>query len=379
MNTAPATAVANTDTRFTPAEFSQLPGWDVDSVADTLFALRNSCITMMRVPKVRPVGPSGIGGTHADWFDACEALVRLTEEKEPPITDAEARTFFEQYFRVWQISDGDADPNGLFTGYYEPLIHASRKRGGKYQTPVYARPGDMVSVTLSHFLPGQEGKQITGKVVDGRLVKYDDRATIARKGLEGRADAIVWADSPIDVFFLEIQGSGRAQLEDGSTIRLGYAAQNGHAYHAIGKTLLDRGEATRAEMSMPFIRNWLETHPKQAQSLMNRNPSYVFFEEQEGPGPLGAQGVALTAGRSLAVDRFRFPYGAPVFLDAAHPLDGQPRLQRLMVAQDTGGAIRGAVRGDVFWGFGPEAEQAAGVMKSRGQYWMLLPRSVDPR
>ncbi|GAB5387872.1 MAG: murein transglycosylase A [Alphaproteobacteria bacterium] len=377
MTTA-APASVEDDLRLSKASFADLPNWSGDSVAAALPALHQSCITMMRVPKVRPVGPDGIGGTHADWFPACEDLVRLIEEQNGDITDQTARDFFEQHFNLWQVSDTGGDTSGLFTGYYEPLIRASRTRGGDYQTPVHARPDDMVSVTLSHFLPGLEGKQVTGKVVDGRLVKYDDRATIARKGLEGRAEAIVWADSAIDVFFLEIQGSGRALLDTGETIRLGYAAQNGHRYHAIGKTLLDRGEATRDEMSMPFIRNWLETHPKQAQALMNRNPSYVFFEEQDGPGPLGAQGVPLTAGRSLAVDRFRMPYGAPVFLDASHPVEGQPPLQRLMIAQDTGGAIRGAVRGDVFWGFGPEAEQAAGLMKSRGRYWLMLPASVDP-
>lgn len=363
--------------QITKASFDDLPGWQADDQAAALPALLKSCTAMMRVPKIRPVGPDGIGGTHADWFPACEALVSLMDGQRS-VDDGKARSYFRQYFNVWQIADVDGDAQGLFTGYYEPLLKASRVKGGAYQYPVHGRPADLVTVDLGHFLPEMKGKSVTGKVVDGRLTRYEDRRDIARAGLDKRADVLVWADSAVDVFFLEIQGSGRAQLPDGTQIRLGYAAQNGHRYHAIGRTLIDMGEATRDEMSMPFIRQWLEDNPAKARAVMDSNPSYVFFEEQEGDGPLGAQGVALTAGRSLAVDRYRLPYGAPIWLSADHPLAGQKPLNRLMVAQDTGGAIRGAVRGDVFWGFGEDAETAAGVMKSKGRFWLLLPRGVDP-
>jgi membrane-bound lytic murein transglycosylase A len=223
-----------------------------------------------------------------------------------------------------------------------------------------------------------KGERIAGRVIDGRLRPYEDRARIEGGALKGRDLEMVWVDDAVDAFFLHIQGSGRVVMEDGSVMRVGYAGQNGHPYVAVGRELIARGVLTKENVSMQSIREWLRANPGEAAGLMNKNPSFVFFRPLDGEGPQGAQGVALTPGRSLAVDRSFVPYGLPVWLDAQDPLDGAARLRRLMVAQDTGGAIRGPVRGDVFWGHGDDAELRAGKMKSPGRYHLLIPRTVTP-
>jgi membrane-bound lytic murein transglycosylase A len=237
-------------------------------------------------------------------------------------------------------------------------------------------------VDLGRFRPDLKGKRIAGKVVDGSLVPYPDRREIEAGALSGRKLEIVWVDDPVGAFFLHVQGSGRVRLADGGELRLGYAAQNGHPYTAIGRELIDRGELRSEDVSLQTIRAWLEAHPGQARELMERNASYVFFQQVKGEGPLGAQGVPLTPGRSLAVDLNFVPLGVPLWLvaGAPSPLEGEPdrKLRRLVVTQDTGGAIRGPIRGDVFWGFGEEAEAIAGRMKHRGRYWMLLPKTLTP-
>jgi membrane-bound lytic murein transglycosylase A len=212
-------------------------------------------------------------------------------------------------------------------------------------------------------------------VVGQNLVPYDDRAAITKNSLADRAQVLVWVDDPIDAFFLEVQGSGLVTLEDGNTMTVGYDGINGHGYVAIGRVLADRGDLPRP-VTMPAIRQWLETHPEQAQQVMNENPSYVFFKTLPDVNVTGAEGVSLTTERSLAVDPSFIPLGLPIWLDTT---DGQgTKLQRLMIAQDTGGAIKGAVRGDVFWGPGPEASIQAGAMQSQGRYYVFLPKAVSP-
>ena len=227
-------------------------------------------------------------------------------------------------------------------------------------------------VELGLFRPAWRGERIAGRVVDGRLKPYDGRAEIERGALDRYHLAFLWVDDPVAAFFLQIQGSGRVRLPDGSIVRVGYDGQNGQPYVAIGKLLVERGVLAKEAVSMQAIRAWITAHPEAGKALMAENPSYVFFREVTGDGPIGSEGVVLTPGRSLAVDRSFVPLGVPVFLDAG------PGLQRLMVAQDTGGAIRGPVRGDVFWGAGAEAETRAGAMRARGVYYLLLPKSVTP-
>ena len=357
---------------LTPARFSELPGWSADDQAQALPALRRSCERLLTLDAARAVGPDGVAGTVADWRPVCTAAAQL-----PPGDAPAARRFFETGFQPWRAADRD-DPQGLFTGYYEPLLSGSRTRSGRFTVPLLRRPPDLVEVDLGQFRPALRGQRIAGRLDAGRLRPYASRAEIEGGALTARGLEMLWVDDAVDAFFLHIQGSGRVRLADGTILRVGYEAQNGHAYVPIGRVLAERGEIPRDAVSMPSIRAWLAAHPAQARQLMNENPSYVFFRELKGEGPIGAQGVPLTPGRSLAVDPGFVPYGVPVWLDAEDPLSSSARVRRLMVAQDTGGAIRGPVRGDVFWGFGAEAAERAGRMKSRGGYWLLLPKGIRP-
>lgn len=356
-----------------PARFADLPGWREDAVAEALPALLKSCRRITALPEEAELGEP-YAGTAADWKPVCAAAARV-----PAGDSAAARAFFEARLQPYSTANND-DPLGLFTGYYEPLLHGSRKRGGKFTIPLYLRPPELVMVDLGRFRDELEGQRIAGRVEDGALTPYPDRAEIEEGALSGRKLELVWVDDPVDAFFLHIQGSGRIRLTEGGEMRVGYAAQNGHPYFAIGRDLIDRGALTRGEVSMQTIRKWLTEHPEEAREVMRKNASYVFFQEIQGEGPLGAEGVGLTPGRSLAVDRKHFPLGVPVWLSAGMPgtKPGKEdrKIRRLLVAQDTGGAIRGPVRGDVFWGYGPEAAELAGRMKHRGRLWVLLPKTV---
>ena len=354
-----------------PAAFADLPGWAQDRHAEFLPALARSCARLARLPDDRDLG---LAGRAQDWRAPCAAAARIA-----PTDHAAARAFLESAFRAFAVRDETNGPEGLFTGYYEPELRGSLTRGGRYTIPLHARPADLVTVDLGEFRPELRGQRVAGSVQNGALRPYAARDRINAGALDGRSDVLVWVDDPVDAFFLEIQGSGRVTLPDGRVLRLGFAAQNGHPYVAIGRTLIERGALTRENVSMQSIRAWLAANPREARAVMETNPSYVFFRVLEGDGPLGSEGVALTPGRSLAVDRTFLPMGVPMWLDAEDPLDPAARLRRVVMAQDTGGAIRGVVRGDVFWGAGLDAAERAGRMRARGRYWLLLPASVSPR
>ena len=357
--------------------FADLAGWDDDDQAAALVALRRGCATLLARAGDYPVGPDGVGGTAAEWRPACEAAAQLVAA-----ADGAARAYLEAHFvPLRATNNGEAE--GLFTGYYEPELRGGRVRQGDGAVPLYAKPTDLVTVDLGAFRDSLKNQRIAGRVVDGRLEPFPDRAAIQGGALAERGLEIAWVADPIDAFFLHIQGSGRIVLDDGSTMRVGYAAQNGHPYVAIGRELVAAGEIDAEAVSLQSIRAWLRAHPDAAPAVMAKNRSYVFFRELDGAGPVGAQGVVLTPHRSLAVDRRFMPLGAPVWLDARAPSaeaeGAEVVLRRLMVAQDTGGAIRGPVRGDVFWGHGAEAEEVAGRMKHRGRYYLLLPVAVVER
>ncbi len=337
-----------------PVSFDQVPGWAADDHAAALPALRRSC-------------PSNVNAS-AKWKPVCAALAAL-----PDGDRHRARRFFEKWFTPHRASNG-GEEQGLFTGYFEPELHGARARGGRYTVPLYARPPDLVAVNLGKFREKLAGERIAGRVNAGRLEPFETRAAIDKGALAGRGLELLWVDDAIDAFFLHIQGSGRVVTPDGGTVRVGYAASNGHPYFAIGRDLVARGAIPVERISMQSIRAWMAAHPAAARDLMARNPSYIFFREINGDGPIGTQGVALTPGRSLAVDRVFIGLGSPVWLDTVDPLDPARALRRLMIAQDTGGAIRGPVRGDVFWGHGAEAARRAGQMKSSGRYFILLPK-----
>jgi peptidoglycan lytic transglycosylase A len=331
-------------------------------------ALRRSCAPLLlsKQPATAPLG-NGVAGTIGDWQPICSAAAALEASGD----SGGARLFFESWFRPWRAGN-NGQSEGLFTGYYEPELRGARLAGGAYTTPLLRRPSDLVMVELGLFRPAWRGERIAGRVVEGRLKPYESRAEIDKGALDRLHLGFLWVDDPVDAFFLQIQGSGRIRLEDGTLLRVGYDGQNGHPYVPIGRLLVERNALPKDGASMQAIRAWIKAHPEEGKALMAENPSYVFFREMKGEGPVGAQGVVLTAGRSLAVDREFVPLGVPIYLDAGDDL------RRIVVAQDTGGAIRGPVRGDLFWGAGAEAEARAGTMKARGRYFLLLPKTVTP-
>ena len=373
-------APAEPDLSLRPVAFEAIPGWATADPRPALEAFLRSCATLGRkTDDALFDAKAGLRfGQVADWRPACAEAAAFGPSPEP----SRVRSFFEARFTPYRVGDGDRE-EGLFTGYYEPLLEGSRTYGGRYRVPLYRVPDDLLLIDLGRFDPALDGRRIMGRVDAGEVVPYFSRREIDAGVLADRELEILWVDDPVDKFFLQIQGSGRVRLADGTAVRVGYAGQNGHPYRAIGRDLIERGEISRQSMSMQAIRAWLEAHPEEAADLMGRNRSYVFFHELNGldssEGPLGAQGVPLTAERSLAVDRRFLPLGAPVWLDTRVPWpEGEAPFRRLMVAQDTGGAIRGVVRGDVFFGSGPRAEAAAGRMKHPGYLTLLLPRTLAP-
>lgn len=352
--------------------FEDLPGWAGDDPGGALAAFLRSCRVLAERPADTPVRLGDRAFTIGDLQRICAAV---PEKGDAPA----ARRFFENHFQAHMLSY-DGTRTGLLTGYYEPLLHGSFEQSERYSIPLYRRPPEVVTVDLGAFRPELEGRRIAGAVRDGRLHPLPTRGQIVSGAYAGRGLELLWVDDPVDAFFLQIQGSGRVRLPDGGTVRVGYAGPNGHPYTAIGRILVERGALTAEEVSMQTIRRWLAAHPEQARAVMARNASYVFFRILQGQGPIGSQGVVLTAGRSLAVDASRMPLGLPVFVAGSHPDPADPeqsrRLERLMVAQDTGGAITGALRADVFWGFGETAAAIAGHMRHDGRFWVLLPRSA---
>lgn len=363
-----------------PVVFDDLPGYRRDRLTAALPALQTSCERLITLPASRAMGGDVGAGRVGDWIPACTALLDL----DPAASDAAIRARLEAHFRPYAVSVAGRD-EGLFTGYFEPLLQGSFQPDARYRVPLHARPPSLVDVDLGAFRRDLAGQRIAGKVENGRLQPFYARSQISTGALAGQGLELIYVDNAVDAFILHIQGSGRIELPDGRRLRVAYAGQNGHPYFAIGRALLRRGALKPGEVSMPAIRQWLLAHPDEADAVMNQNRSYIFFrrEADDGLGPKGAAGVPLTAGRSLAVDRTRLPYHAPLWLDAEAPDPESPAqrsrpVQRLMVAQDTGGAIRGEIRGDVFWGAGERARQIAGHMAHRGRYFLLLPKALLP-
>ncbi|HYD58637.1 MAG TPA: MltA domain-containing protein [Burkholderiales bacterium] len=292
----------------------------------------------------------------------------------PPGDESAARQFFESAFRPYALFTGEGIDTGLITGYYEPIIEGSRAPTARHRYPIFGVPEDLVVVDLASINPDVRNMRLRGRLEGRRLVPYASRAEIDAKGAAFPAPVVAWASDPVELFFLQIQGSGQVRLPDGERMRVGYADQNGHPFRSLGRHLVERGELALDQASMQGIKAWASANPAKLQEALNQNPSYVFFRELPASGaPLGALGVPLAPGYSIAVDRRFVPLGAPVYLSTTYPLSEVP-LERLMAAQDTGGAIRGVVRADFFWGTGPEAGEAAGRMRQQGRLWLLWPR-----
>jgi membrane-bound lytic murein transglycosylase A len=343
---------------MTPVGFDALPGWRQDDLRQAWPAFAASCRAL---------------GTRVEWKAACLASRVVDANDEGAI-----RRYFESWFVPNQIRAADGADTGLITGYYEPMLHGARKRGGAYQTPLYKVPDDLLTIDLADVYPSLKGMRLRGRLSGHKVVPYSTRAEIERSNLPGKE--LVWVNDPVEAFFLEVQGSGRVQLDDTSdTVRIAYADQNGHPYKAIGRWLVEKGELTVEQATAQGIKAWIAAHPERRQELFNVNPSYIFFKEERLPdpnvGPKGALGVPLTPARSVAIDPKFLPLGAPLFLATTAPGSDVP-MQKLVMGQDTGGAIRGEVRADFFFGFGDGAAENAGRMKQRGSIWVLMPQQA---
>ena len=347
--------------RYEPVGWSRLPGWDDDDVREAWPAFLKSCRSLR---------------FRAEWTGACTAAQSLDATSVRTV-----RAYFDRYFEPYAVVRQTGplrEDTGLITGYYEPLLKGSRSATAKFSAPLYAPPADLLTIDLSSLYPELKGKRLRGRVQGNKVIPYYSRAELeTAASLRGRE--IVWVDDALDAFLLQVQGSGRVQLPNGDVIRLQYADQNGYPYQSIGRYLVDKGELTVEQATMPGIRQWLAANPTRLVEVLDANPSYVFFSEEKlddpSEGPKGAQGVSLTPGRSIAIDPASVPLGVPVFLDTTYPATDRP-LQRLVIAQDTGGAIRGAVRADFFWGFGHEAGEQAGRMRQQLRMWMLWPKGA---
>lgn len=340
-----------------PATFAALPGWKNDKLREAWPAFLTSCEVLVK---------------RAEWKEPCTIARDVNAGSEGAI-----RTFFEAFFTPYQVVNTDGSDNGLVTGYYEPLLQGARKRGGVYQTPLHRAPEDMLTIDLTSVYPELKGMRLRGRLVGNKVMPYLSRAEMLQNGnLSGKE--LLWVDDPVEAFFLQVQGSGRVQLTDTKeTVRVAFADQNGHPYKSIGRYLVDKGELTLDQASAQSIKAWYAANPARQQELLNANPSYVFFREEKltdsSKGPKGALALPLTPQRSIAVDPQAIPLGVPVFLSTTQPGSDVP-MQRLVLAQDTGGAIKGGVRADFFWGFGKEAGEKAGRMKQRGTMWILMPK-----
>ncbi|WP_235606788.1 murein transglycosylase A [Syntrophotalea acetylenivorans] len=305
------------------------------------------------------------------WQAVCDEALQVNA------TDEEAvRRFFETRFVPHRVNNSDGTDRGVITGYYVPDLQGSRTPDESYRYPVLAVPDDLLIVELGALYPDLKGRRLRGRLEGRKVVPYWSRAEIDTGQAPVEGKELFWVKDPVDLFFLHIQGSGRISTEDGERVMVNYADQNGHPYRSIGRLLLESGAMTRDQMSAQNIKAWGRRNPDKVMKLLGENPSYVFFRsaEQDLTSPPGALGYPLTPERSLAVDPTTIPLGAPVFIATTWP-NSQSPLHRLMVAQDTGGAIKGAVRADFFWGLGNEAGAKAGRMKQDGRLWVLLPRA----
>lgn len=343
-----------------PAQWEDVDGLQLDNLTQAWPAWMQGCSTLVN---------------KAIWKNACTAAIQLNEQAASMPTIDAIQSYFKQHFSVYKTTNVDGSDTGMITGYYEPLLKGSRSKSAQYPHPLYAPPNDMITVELDSLFPELKFKRVRGRLVGNKLVPYYSRAEIETDASPLKGREFIYIDDIIDVFFLQIQGSGLVQLDNGEQVHVGYADQNGHQYNSIGRLLVERGELTLAQASMQGIKNWARNNLAKLRELLNSNPSYVFFRELPAglPGPLGALGVPILAERTVAVDPKFIPLGAPVFLSTTEPNSTKP-LKRMMMAQDTGGAIKGGVRADFFWGAGPDAGTKAGAMKQSGKIWVFLPK-----
>ena len=342
---------------FISVRWSDLPDWMQDDFNDVGLALSQSCEVLAQDDL---------------WKNFCARAEKYQRQPE------RLRELIMSELQPYKVVNDNKSNRGLITGYYEPLLKGSFFPNKDYPYPVYARPDDLMEASSPMVVDGYDVPISRVKIENDQIVPYDTRAELMQEGrLAG--NELLWVSDPIELFFLQVQGSGRIEIEDGRIIRVGYADHNGYPYRSIGRVLIERGELASYEASMQRIRQWAKDNPAKVNELLAKNPRYIFFRIQDGSqdaGPVGSLGVPLTPERSVAVDRRYIPLGAPVYISTTMPNSSQP-LNRLMFAQDTGNAIVGPVRADYFWGYGDRAERLAGGMKQSVRLWVLLPRKSN--
>jgi membrane-bound lytic murein transglycosylase A len=361
--------------QYAPLAWSDIAGWNEDDHLAAYGAFRKSCKAIMG--QTGPAADAKALGV--SLRDPCRAA------RASDIADSgKARAFFEQYFQPLQISRLGEDA-GFVTGYYEPIIDGSRTRTDVYTVPVYRRPSNLFVRGFKQDAPSLPNNgAVYRKIGRRKLVPYYDRAEIEDGAIAGRGLEICWLKDPTDLLFSQIQGSARVRLEDGTTIRINYDAHNGYPYTPVGRVLIDRGIIPRDQMSMQKIRDWMEQNPDGARDLRRANRAYVFFREvqlSDKDEAVGAQGVPLTPGRSIAVDKSLHVYGTPFFIEGVLPIESEQSktpFHRLMIAQDTGSAITGPARADLYFGAGADAARVSGRLKDKMHFVMLVPKSLDP-
>ena len=361
------------ETTFKQVAFDQLPGWKSAQLQKSLTTFQTSCRAFIKQDPERIVGTDQIALQVKDWQPACQAALNIN-----PVDEQSARAFFEQWFVPIEFKN-KKPVKGLFTGYYLPLLKGSYTQSAQYNIPIYEVPNDLVTVDLSLFNTRFKNTKISGRLEGNKLVPYYTREQISKGKIKDHVRVLLWVSDPIDRLFMEIQGSGIVQLEDGKLVYVGFDGQNGRPYTSVASVLINKGVMTKENASMQGVKKYLNEHPEERDQIIYQNQSFVFFRKLNTDAAFGSQGVALTPGYSLAIDKEWIPMGVPLWLSTTVPNSKNPQinrpLNRLMIAQDTGGAIRGKVRGDVYWGGGPKASIIAGHMKNEGHYWLLIPTS----
>lgn len=371
---ATAAAAPHDTITLTKVTFADLPGWADDKHAEAVPSFLRSCERLAKLADNAPVGHDGHGGVARQWRKPCAAAAKLAADDH-----AAARTFFETYFVPHQAA-GKAGVDGKMTGYYVQEMRGSRKRTGKYKYAVYARPKDLVMIDLSKFIKDARARRIWGRYEGSDVVPYHSRSEIRKGALAGKGLELMYVDDPVDLLFAHIQGSAKVKMDDGSTVWLEFAGKNGRPYRGVGGVLKQMGHLTApGSGTMQGIRAWFEANPGRFDEVADRNDAFVFFSESKRPGAVGSQMVVLTPRRSLAVDRAFIAHSTPIWVETRAPVPGKPGSapwRSLLIAQDTGGGILGAVRGDIYWGHDATAADLGGRTGGKGRFWLLLPKGV---
>ena len=359
---------------LTKTRFKELPEWSTDKLGEALPSFLKSCEKLAAMKPDEPAGVDGHGGKVKQWKKACDAAAKVK-----PGDDDAARAMFEAEFTPF-VAAGKSGAIGKLTGYYVQEVHASRKKAGKYQTPLLARPKDLLMIDLGQFTSDAHGKRLWGRMVNGELIPYYTREEIRKGKLDGQGLELMYVDDAVDLLFAQIEGSAKATLDDGTTVWLEFDGKNGRAYKGVGGVLRGSGELAKGQGTMQGIRKWFHDHASRYNEIADQDASYVFFKESKLPGAVGSQKTILTTQRSAAVDRAFFAMSTPIFVEGHVPVVGKVGTEvwhHLLISQDTGAGIIGAVRADIYWGDDRAAEEIGGRMGGPGRYWVLLPNGVE--